>query len=366
MLKRRSFLTGMAACASLHVQRACASAETRDVLPSFKGHGDHALSIRDDLGARLVVKAPMSRLVVFNRYTAEFVRAVAGSEVIIGVDAATAKDRAYWPNLHAAITGEGQTHPNYEAIVTAQPDCVLLPRNGDWESARRSLAPFDIPVIVITAWDVLKHEANVSLLGRLLAKEARAAELNAFYNYYRNIISLRTAGLARKRVYFEEVGDYMTVLKGSGWHDMIEIAGGINIFGNVKVTDQPMAPDYVQSFAIDPEEIAERSPDIFVKLQPNQYAPHSKGFSAAVLNAIAKRPCCTNLPAIETGEVYHMSYFLAGGCSKITGALQLAKWLYPQEFADIDPGEAMRVWLERFQYVSYPGDYWISLAQIRR
>jgi iron complex transport system substrate-binding protein len=158
----------------------------------------------------------------------------------------------------------------------------------------------------------------------------------------------------------------MTVLKGSGWHDMIEIAGGINIFGNVKVTDQPIAPDYVQSFAIDPEEIAARRPDIFVKLQPNQYAPQSKRFSADVLNAIAKRPCCTNLPGIEAGEVYHMSYFLAGGCSKIIGALQLAKWLYPQEFADIDPDEAMRLWLERFQYVSYPGGYWISLAQIRQ
>jgi hypothetical protein len=28
------------------------------------------------------------------------------------------------------------------------------------------LAPFDIPVIVITAWDVLKHEANVSRIRR--------------------------------------------------------------------------------------------------------------------------------------------------------------------------------------------------------
>jgi ABC-type Fe3+-hydroxamate transport system substrate-binding protein len=121
MLKRRGFLTGMAACASVQMQGVSASAETWDVLPSVKGDGDHALSIRDDLGARLVVKASMSRLVVFNRYTAEFVRALAGSEVIIGVDAATAKDRAYWPNLQAAITGEGQTQPNYEAIITVQP-----------------------------------------------------------------------------------------------------------------------------------------------------------------------------------------------------------------------------------------------------
>jgi hypothetical protein len=76
MLKRRDFLTGMAACASIHMQGAGVAAETRDVFPSVKGDGHHALSIRDDSGARLVVKAPMSRLVVFNRYTAEFVRAL--------------------------------------------------------------------------------------------------------------------------------------------------------------------------------------------------------------------------------------------------------------------------------------------------
>jgi hypothetical protein len=54
------------------------------------------------------------------------------------------------------------------------PDCVLLPGNGAWKSTRRLLTPFDTPVIVITAWDVLKHQANVSLLGTLLGKEARA------------------------------------------------------------------------------------------------------------------------------------------------------------------------------------------------
>ncbi len=135
MLKRRDFLTGMAAWASLHMQGVSAAAETRNVLPSVQADGDHALSIRDDLGARLVVKAPMIRLVVFSRDTAEFVRALAGCEVIIGRGADTAKDRAYWPNHRATITGEGQTRPNYEAIVTVQPDCVLLPRNGDWEFA---------------------------------------------------------------------------------------------------------------------------------------------------------------------------------------------------------------------------------------
>jgi hypothetical protein len=97
----------------------------------------------------------------------------------------------------SSITAEGQTiqimRPSSRCTRT-----VFSFRAWAWESTGRLLTPFDTPVIVITAWDVLKHEANVSLLGTLLGKEARAAELNAFYNYYRNIFSLRTAGLARK------------------------------------------------------------------------------------------------------------------------------------------------------------------------
>jgi len=343
-----------------------ASLQAADIFPFAERLADDTLAIEDDLGSRIVLRLPVTRLVVFNRYTAEFVRALSGSDVMVGIGADTTKDSTYWPNLQAAIMGSGQTHPNYEAIIATQPDCVLFPRNSEWEAARRLLAPFNIPVLVITAWDILKHEANISMLGLLLQKETRAAELNAFYRHYRDLLKERTSGLTRKRVYFEEVGNYKTVLKGSGWHDMIEMAGGVNIFGDLASSDQRAARGNVQSFDVDPEEIAARKPDIIVKLQPNQYSPHTKAFSTDVLNALAMRSCCANLPLVAAGQIYHISYFLAGGCSKITGALQVAKWLYPDAFADIDPGDAMRVWLEHYQSVPYPGGYWISLAQIRQ
>ena len=204
-----------------------------------------------------------------------------------------------------------------------------------------------------------------ALLGRLLDQPGRAAKLNAFYRHFADLLAERTAGLARKRVYFEEVGDYKTVLKGSGWHDMIEAAGGTNIFGDLSPLDQPAARGNIQAFDVDPEEILARLPEIMVKSQPNQYAPHTRAFSVDVLTAIASRPGFASLPAVASGEVFHVSYFLASACSKIVGALQLAKWLHPERFADVDPGEAMRTWLEDFQSVLYPGGYWVSLSQAR-
>jgi iron complex transport system substrate-binding protein len=324
-------------------------------------------TLRDDLGRAVTLALPAKRVVVFNRYNVEFVRAVAGSGAIVGIEAEVAKAHAYWPGLATTtIVGQGQQSANYEAIIALKPDLVIFPRNSDWEKASQILAPFGIPVVVVTGWDVLKHEENIDLLGRIFGRPDQAAKLNGFYRHIRDLLTERLKDVPRKTVYVEEVQDGKTVLKGSGWHDMIELAGGINVFGDIQIAGQPAARGNVQAFEVDPEEVLARRPDLIVKLQPNQYESHSPAFSAQVLTRLAARPGFAELPAVKSGQVYHMSYYLAGGCSKVIGALQIAKWLYPERFADIDPGEVMRIWLEEFQGVPYPGGYWVSLAGIGR
>lgn len=323
-------------------------------------------AIRDDLDREVVLSLPLRRVVVFNRYTTEFVRAIGAMPAVVGVDIDAAKHRAYWPTVTPAMwAGNGQTAPNFEAIVAMRPDAVFMPRNSDWKQAERVLAGFGIPVVVITAWDLLKHEWNVELLGRLFARPQPAAELNAFYRRWRNELRRRLEGAPRPRVYFEEVGDHKTVLKGSGWHDMIEAGGGLNIFGDVDILGQPKARGSVQNFEVDPEQVLARRPDVLIKLQPGQYEPHSRAFAKGVLERLASRPGLVALPAVRDGQVFHISYYLGGGCSKITGALQIAQWLHPQRMKGIDPQAVMGQWLETFQGVPAQTGYAVSLAELR-
>lgn len=323
-------------------------------------------AIRDDLGREVLLKLPLQRVVVFNRYTTEFVRAIGAMSAVVGVDIDAAKHRAYWPTVTPAMgAGSGQSAPNFEAIVAMQPDAVFMPRNSDWKQAERVLAGFGLPVVVVTTWDLLKHEWNIELLGRLFARQTQAAKLNAFYRQWRDELRRRLAGAAPLRVYFEEVGDHKTVLKGSGWHDMIEAGGGINVFGDVNILDQPTTRGSVQNFEIDPEQVLARKPDVLIKLQPGQYEPHPHTFSRGVLERMAARPGFSSLPAVRDGRVYHISYYLAGGCSKITGALQIAQWLHPKRMAGIDPQAVMGEWLEIFQGVPAQTGYAVSLAALR-
>lgn len=323
-------------------------------------------TIRDDLDREVQLTLPLRRVVVFNRYTTEFVRAIGAMPAVVGVDIDAAKHRAYWPMVTSAMwAGSGQTAPNFEAIVAMKPDAVFLPRNSDWQQAERVLAGFGIPVVIVTAWDLLKHEWNVELLGRLFGRAREAERLNVFYRFWRDELRRRLAGASPRRVYFEEVGDNKTVLKGSGWHDMIEAGGGINVFGDVNILDQPKARGSVQNFEIDPEQVLARRPDVLIKLQPGQYEPHPRTFARGVLERVASRPGFAAMPAVREGRIYHISYYLAGGCSKITGALQIAQWLHPQRMAGLDPQAVMGQWLQTFQGVPPQTGYSASLLELR-
>ncbi|MEN5146989.1 ABC transporter substrate-binding protein [Brevundimonas diminuta] len=330
------------------------------------GTGADSLQFIDDVGRSVTLKLPVTRTVVFNRYTTEFIRAIAGPQVLVGVDIKAGS--AYWPTVTPEMfAGQSQTSPNFEAIVAMQPDVVFFPRNSDWQGAAQMLAPFGIPVAVITCWDVLKHEENATLLGRIYQRPEAAEKLNAFYRGHRDLLRERLAGVTRKRVYLEEVGDYKTLLKGSGWHDMVQEGGGQNVFGDVNILDQPSARGSVQGFEVDPEEILARRPEVIIKLQRGQYEPHEEAASRQVLERLVARPGFDQLPAVRDGHVYHMSYYFSSASSKIVGALQIAQWLYPDRFGDVDPQGAMKVWLEEFQGVPYParGRYWTSLPIIR-
>ncbi|MHA7777338.1 hypothetical protein [Roseibium sp. M-1] len=89
------------------------------------------ISVTDETDVTVTFENPVSRIVAFNAYNGEFVRAVAGVETLVGLDADGLKEPGYWPeDGSVAVTGQTQSEPNYEAIVALDPDVVIFPRNG--------------------------------------------------------------------------------------------------------------------------------------------------------------------------------------------------------------------------------------------
>lgn len=313
-------------------------------------------TVTDDTGRQVELDLPVQRAVIFNRYAVEFARAIGAIEQVVGTDASTYRDPPYWPQFGPDdVVGEGQSAPNYEAIVAKSPDVVILPRNGAWEEAITQLEPFGIPVLVITAWDAEKHEENVTLMGEIFGRPEGAEALNAYYTEYRDLLAERLEGVAPVPVYLEETRPLVTVTPGSGWHDMIAQGGGSNVFGDVVIEDEPTSRGNVNAFTIDPEEIVARAPRVVIKLMPGSYESIGADSFAAAWDELTARNEIGATPAAEAGNLHLINYYLAGGSSKITGALQVAKWAHPDLFADIDPEEAMRRWIEDFQGLPYNG-----------
>lgn len=316
--------------------------------------------ITDDMGREVDLDLPVERAVIFNRYGVEFARAIGAIDQVVGTGASTYRDPAYWPEFGPEdVVGEGQRAPNYEAIVAIGADVVILPRNGAWEEAIAQLEPFDIPVVVLTAWDVLKHEENVTLMGQIFGHPEQAEALNVYYTGYRDMLIERLEGVAPVPVYLEEKRPLVTVTPGAGWHDMIALGGGRNVFGDIRIEDEPASRGNVNAFTIDPEEVIERAPRLIVKLMPGSYEAIPEADYAATWDEMVAREEIRATPAAEAHDAYLINYYLAGGSSKITGALQIAKWAHPELFEDIDPEEAMRQWITDFQGLPYePGMTW--------
>lgn len=316
-----------------------------------------AETIIDDVGRSVEVDLPIERAVIFNRYSVEFARAIGAIDQVVGTGASTYRDPDYWPQFtEANVVGQGQNDLNYEAIIAQNPDLVILPRNGVYEEAARQLEPFGIPVMVITAWDTLKHVENVELMGRLFGHEEQAEELIDYYTGYKELLAERLEGVSTVSVYFEETRPLVTVTPGSGWHDMIAAGGGANVFGDIVIADEAAARGNPNAFTIDPEEIVQRAPAVIVKLEPGSYTTIPEDQFYRTWQNLIGREEIKSTPAAKSDNVHVINYYLAGGSSKITGALQIAKWAHPDLFADIDPEEAMRQWIEDFQGLPYqPG-----------
>jgi len=343
LISRRA-LSGLALASMLAASPLAASAEP--------------MTIVDEGGYEATFEGPVKRIVALNRYNTEFVRAVAGSDAIVGLDRDAWNDRDYWPEVdEGKVVAANQGEIDYEKVVAQEPDLFIIPRNGAWQEAREKLAPFGIPVVVLTGWDVLKHEENIALLGKLTGEADRAAALNAFYRKHIDMLKERTAGVATPKVYFEADRENVTVLKGSGWHDMIAAAGGKSLFGDVDVASLPESNRNVNIYVVEPEAVAAANPDVVLRLTPPVLAAVPVEKAQELAASLKARPALADSNAVKNGHVYLMSYYVAGGVSKMIGALQLAKWLHPDRFQDVDPDAAMKEWIEVWQGRTYPGQH---------
>jgi iron complex transport system substrate-binding protein len=148
----------------------------------------------------------------------------------------------------------------------------------------------------------------------------------------------------------------------------VEMAGGRNI-----------AKDIIPGTfgTVNPEQIIASDPDHVIVTGGywEAYVPGGKwvgvgpGRDAAEalrkLEALTTRVAMSGIKAVETNQVHAIWHQFYNSPYEFVAIQQLAKWLHPDLFADLDPAATFTELHERFLPVSYTPGYWSSLSDAK-
>jgi iron complex transport system substrate-binding protein len=214
-------------------------------LPNTKA----AIRLVDDAGDTVRLNAPARRVVSLIPATTELLFA-------IGADSAVVGRTAYcdYPPAARAISNLGDgIKPSIEAVLGRKPDLVVLYNSGQNAAVAGRLRDVAVPTVRLNT-DALRDVPRVArILGRLTGHEAAADSLATAFDTALASATQPNTGRHRPKVLllvWEQPP--MTVGEGSFLTELVERAGGQNLFADVSSS----------SGVVSIEAVAARNPDL--------------------------------------------------------------------------------------------------------
>jgi len=265
---------------------------------------------------------------------------------------------------------------NVEQAVALKPDVILM--NIDAKTATEEagyiekLGKVGIPLVYVDFREkpMENTEPSMRLMGKLLGKEALADDFIAFRaNAIKRVTDTLEKATSKKPVVFmERAGGYSDdccmSFGNENFGRMVEIAGGIN-----------MAKGIIPGTfgTVNPEQIIASNPDqvIITGGKWEAYVPGGNwvgvGYDADLTEArrklenLTRRPAFTGIKAVKDGNVHAIWHQFYNNPYQFVAIQQIAKWLHPDLFKDLDPEATFKELHARFLPLDYKPGYFVSL-----
>jgi ABC-type Fe3+-hydroxamate transport system substrate-binding protein len=227
------------------------------------GHQSRTVVVVDDAGDSVSVLVPATRVVSLIPASTELLFAIGAGPAVVG--------RTEWCNYPpeaAAVPDLGAgINPNLEAVLSQRPDLVILYNSAQHAGVAARLRDFGIPAIRINT-DALADVPRIgALLGRLTGHSREADSVRAVFDTAlasatrENVTSRRPTVLL---LVWEQPP--MTIGRGSFLSELVERAGGENLFADVETSSGPVSieavsvrdPDLILTTADGPVSFASR------------------------------------------------------------------------------------------------------------
>jgi len=324
-----------------------------------------SLKFTDTTKRTIAIQMPVNRVVTINTASAIIMRAlgVDMDRTVVGVTAYITQNPKFWP----VLTGKPAfkfTHLNYEQLAELKPQLIILYKNSHRTTDENKLAALGIQWLYLDCNDPRTIDQDIQTLGRLFGKEKEAEELIAWRGRYARLINERVGPIPtekKKRTYFYTFVQtnldkriYSTKNQRSSCHPLVQDAGGINIAGTLPQ----------ESLQVSAEWLMEQNPDAIVGgVIAKTVCGYNANENATVFNLkamhgqLTKDPVLKETDAVKDSRVLLIAQDLKEGPATVVGTLYIAKFLYPERFADIDPDAVLREYHEKWCGLAHRGVY---------
>ena len=292
------------------------------------------ITIVDSAGREVTLPYPVEKAIVLHTDAAKAVAVFGAEDQVAGVKS----DLIFPPSLKDKPEVGKWSDPNFETIIELEPDVVIC-YGYQASEFEENLQPAGIPLAAMDCYKMGTFISDMETMGLIFGKENRAEEYIDFVQGYLDLVQERVNTLEPEeqvKVYIEKNNTpYKSYSVGSGMHDLVTLAGGINI-----AADEPIPYPEVS-----PEWVLEQEPEVMVTYFYKPYHPSGYGMESSETmeqwrDEVLSRPGWTELvPAAARGNerVDCLSSHVCFGTSMPVGLCYLAKWFYPNLFSDIDP-----------------------------
>ena len=282
---------------------------------SANGASTPRTEVVDQAGRELVIYGIPQKIISLSPANTEFACALGLGERLVGVT-----DYCnYPPQVEDKPKVGGFADPNLEQIIAMEPELVLA---GDMHpDVTEKLEDMGVTVLVLSPVTLDDVYASLELLAEVTRCGEKCAELTAKMQERIRAVQDTLASLdegERVRVYFEIYADpLMGVGSRSVIHEIITLAGGVNIFADVHDTYPTVSP----------EAVVNRDPQVIL-------FPNFHGTEDLLSGAMQERPGWSNVSAIAGQRVYGVDNdaFSRPGPRIIDAVENAARIFYPALF----------------------------------
>lgn len=299
------------------------------------------ITITDEAGRSVTVPTQVRRIIPLGG-ALRFVTYLQAVDLVAGVEALEQKPleagRLYGLAVAAKVKdlpvigegGPGGKLPDFEKIIAVHPDLIVAvglgPAQVDTIQNKTGIPAVSLNSGAMTALDLHKTCASLSLLGQLLGHSNRAEELVNFMNSLEQDLHTRTAAITKRPT------AYVGAIGYRGRHGITSTEADYAPLAWVNGNNVATAINQSGHAFIDQEKLLLWNPDIIFL---------DAGGIDKVKEDYLKNPAFYNmLKAVKDGRVYVMppyNYYHTNIETTLANAYFLGKTLYPEAFANIEP-----------------------------